>query len=91
VVVAAVLVGCGTGGEGGGGSIGRACDPGSACDEGLTCITEEAFDDAGDCADGESFCSVACATDDECTAALGDGHICVAECGSGMCFVGSSG
>lgn len=89
-LVAAVVGLSGCGGAGGG-SIGRACDPGSACDEGLTCIPQQSLDEAGDCVEAEAFCSVACATDDECTSALGEGHICVDECGGGMCFEGSSG
>ena len=96
VLFLTLVLGCGGQEESdGGGSlpIGRACDPGD-CAEGLECLTQLTADEAGvPWCEGESFCSMSCTDDPECTDALGDGHICVQDgCSDGgMCFEGSSG
>lgn len=80
------------------GELGVECEAqndGNPCAEGLLCIpTQREQPDAnGDlkCVDNGAFCSVTCDGDGDCTASLGEGHICVNECGVGACFVGSRG
>ncbi len=84
-LIALLLAGCG------GAPVGRTCNDDKACDDGLSCLSEETGEDYPEWCEGESFCSVSCETDTDCTDALGDGHICVNECSTGMCFEGSSG
>jgi hypothetical protein len=83
-LLALILIGCGSQ------PIGRTCSGEGNCEEGLTCITEPSGDDAPEWCEGESYCTLSCVTDDDCTDALGEGHICADECGVGMCFEGSS-
>lgn len=76
-------------------TLGQACDDDVDCVAGLLCITAQELDPNSaelSCIDGDKFCTVSCAVDDDCKD-VGDGVICVSEADTcdGACFVGSKG
>ncbi len=75
--------------------LGQACEADVDCVAGTLCITTQKLDPASSeidaCIDGDKFCTVTCAVDEDCQD-VGDGLICASEgpaC-DGACFVGSS-
>lgn len=72
-------------------ALGESCAESSECAKGTTCVLyggRDIVDGGLSCSETKKLCSITCAADADC-ASLGAGHICVKDCFSGSCLVGS--